>query len=170
MTDAADAGKAVGKDAATGGKGLTQPREILAEMLAKMGIDATVEQREDDPPLLEIGSEDPGILIGHKGEVVRSLQHVLRVMTARAGGPPTAIVDVDGYRSRQQSQLKETAKRKADEVKKTGRLAVLPPMTSYERRLVHVELRDDPEVVTESIGDGGGRRVMIKKADDQTPA
>ena len=150
-------------DAATDAKTLTQPREILAEMLAKMGIDATVEQREDDPPLLEIGSEDPGSLIGHKGEIVRSLQHVLRVMTARAGGPPTAIVDVDGYRSRQQEQLKETAKEKAEEVKKTGRLAVLPPMTSYERRLVHVELRDDPDVTTESIGEGGGRRVMIKK-------
>lgn len=146
-------------------KTLTQPREILAEMLAKMGIDATVEQREDDPPLLEIGSEDPGELIGHKGEVIRSLQHILRVMTARAGGPPTAIVDVDGYRSRQQSQLKETAKRKADEVKKTGRLVVLSPMTSYERRLVHMELREDTDVVTESIGEGGGRRVMIKKAE-----
>ena len=65
-------------------KTLTQSREILAEMLAKMGIDATVEQREDDPPLLEIGAEDPGILIGHKGEVVRSLQHVLRAVITRS--------------------------------------------------------------------------------------
>ncbi|MDP9211725.1 MAG: hypothetical protein M3N59_00375 [bacterium] len=145
---------------------LTQPRELLAELLAKMGIDATVEQREDDPPLLEIVDvEDPATLIGHRGEAIRSLQHVLRVMVARAGGSPTAIVDVDGYRSRQQGQLKETAKQKAEEVKQTGRLTVLSPMTSYERRLVHVELRDDPAVTTESIGEGGSRRVMIKKVE-----
>ncbi len=147
-------------------KTLTQAREFLAELLAKMGIDATVEQREDDPPLLEIVEvDDPGTLIGHKGEGVRSLQHIVRVMVSRAGGSPTAIVDIDGYRSRQQDQLKETARRKAEDVRRTGRLTVLPPMTSYERRLVHVELRDEAGITTESLGEGGNRRVMIKKTE-----
>lgn len=148
----------------TGNRKLTQPRELLAELLAKMGIDATVEQREDDPALLEIVElDDPALLIGHKGEGVRSLQHVLRVMTARAGGAPTAIVDIDGYRRKQQDRLKETARRKAEEVKQSGRLSVMPPMTSYERRLIHMEVKEVDGVVTESVGQGGDRRVMIKK-------
>lgn len=135
----------------------------LAELLKKLGVNATVKARDDQT--LDIETDDPAELIGHRGEVVDALQHVLRVILHRNDHEAGFVVDVDGYRIKQHKELQETAKQKAKEVQETGRPETLPPMSSYERRLVHVELKDLDGVVTESIGEGQNRRLVIKKQD-----
>jgi spoIIIJ-associated protein len=142
-----------------------QAKTILENLLIKLGVNGTVTVQEAEPPVLSIESEEAATLIGHRGEVLRSLQHLVRVMLVRSGTDLPILVDVEGYRERQQEQLKVDAQKKADDVARSGRLAMLPPMSSYERRLVHMSLAERDDVVTESIGEGAGRRLMIKKSE-----
>jgi spoIIIJ-associated protein len=135
----------------------------LTELLAKLGVDATISASDTQPQTLQIETDDPAQLIGHRGEVIDAIQLLLRVMLHQNDQDASVIVDVDGYRERQHDQLREMARRKAQEVRETGRSAILSPMTSYERRLIHVELKDAEGVITESLGQGGDRRVVIKQ-------
>lgn len=139
------------------------PTDLLTELLAKLGVDATIATKEGEPPVLDIETDDPAKLIGHRGEVIDAIQLLLRVMLHQNDQDASVVIDVDGYRERQHEQLREMARRKAQEVRETGRSVILSPMTSYERRLVHVELKDAEGIVTESLGQGGNRRVAIKK-------
>lgn len=139
------------------------PTDLLTELLAKLGVDATIAAADGEAAVLNIETDDPARLIGHRGEVIDAIQLLLRVMLHQSDQDASVIVDVDGYRERQHDQLREMARQKAQEVRETGRSAILSPMTSYERRLVHVELKDAEGVVTESLGQGAGRRVAIKK-------
>ena len=141
-------------------------QQKLAGLLEKMGVSAEIEVLPSDPPLLNIKPEEPGSLIGHRGEGLRAMQHLVRLMLVRDGIESNVLVDIDGYRERQHQQLQEMAAKKADQVVQTGRLAVLQPMSSYERRLVHTALAERDDVITESLGEGRERRVMIKKADE----
>jgi spoIIIJ-associated protein len=75
------------------------------------------------------------------------------------------VVDVEGYRGRREKQLRQLARRMADQVTKTGRRATLEPMTSSERRIIHLELRSHPAVTTESTGEEPYRKVMILPKD-----
>lgn len=133
----------------------------LEELLARMGLEGSV--IVTDEATLNIKTEDPGTLIGHRGEGIRALQHVLRLMLIQEEYGESIVVDIDGYRQRQHEELQEMAKQKAEEVASSGRLVVLAPMSSYERRLVHVAIADHDAVETESLGEGGNRRVVIKK-------
>ena len=141
----------------------TQAIDQLQTLLQKMEVEAEGTATSDDPPMLEVKSKDAASLIGHRGEGMKALQHVLRLILVRQGVDLPVLIDIEGYRARQHEQLQQLAQRKAEEVKETGRLAVLQPMSSYERRLVHMALADHEEVVTESLGEGTNRRVMIKK-------
>ncbi len=71
------------------------------------------------------------------------------------------MIDVQGYRARREQQLRQIARRMADQAIHTGRRQVLEPMSASERRLIHLELRDDPRVETESIGEEPNRKVTI---------
>lgn len=136
----------------------------LDEILRSMGYETTVTVTGEDPVQLEVTADDAGALIGHRGEVLRSIQHLLRLILMKEGRDENVLVDIEGYRHQQQQNLVEQALKRADEVAGTGRLSVLSPMSSYERRLVHVALAERKDVVTESLGEGANRRVMIKKA------
>lgn len=146
-------------------KPTTLAAEKLDQILTNMGLSAKVTVTGDDPPMLEIEVDDPGLLIGTRGDGIRSLQHLLRMLLLKEGEDLAVLIDIDGYREKKEQQLSELAKRKAEQVKASGRLEVLSPMSSYERRLVHIAIRDDDGVVTESLGEGKDRRVMIKKAE-----
>jgi spoIIIJ-associated protein len=75
--------------------------------------------------------------------------------------PITLVIDVEGYRSRRAGQLRQLAHRMADQALKTGRRQVLEPMPANERRVVHMELREHPQVTTESVGEEPHRKVTI---------
>ncbi len=146
-------------------------REILTDLLGLMGIQATVESRlgdelaEEDgppPPVLNIVGDDLGILIGRRGETLRAMQYLVRLMVShRLKHWTNLVVDVEHYRVRRRRALDTLANRVAEEVVRSGRSQALEPMPAYERRLVHISLRDHPQVATQSVGEGEKRKVTI---------
>jgi spoIIIJ-associated protein len=145
--------------------------EVLIQVLKLMGIQAEVEvlagdelADEDEPPptVLNITGGDLGILIGRRGETLRSLQYLVRLMVShRLKHWTNLIVDVENYRVRRHHALQSLARRVAERVVQTGRTQALEPMPAYERRLVHIALRNHPQVRTQSVGEGEKRKVTI---------
>ncbi len=144
---------------------------VLLELLDKMSFRAKVtvkraggSQDEDETPwLLDVsGTGDLNALIGRKGETLQALQYVTRLITSRElQRRANIIVDVDGYKSRRTSKLHELALRMADQAITQGRTVSLEPMPPYERRIIHMALRNHPDVITKSIGEGEGRKITI---------
>lgn len=142
--------------------------EMLETLLRHMGIQARVEAMPDlasDSPnaiVLNILGDDLGVLIGRRGETLRDLEYVLRLMVAQKTGKPAKLsVDVEGYRTRRERVLRELAKRMAERVTASRQPITLEAMPPNERRIIHLTLRDHPYVRTNSIGEGEHRRVMI---------
>jgi spoIIIJ-associated protein len=147
--------------------------EVLATLIDKMGLIAAVEvadpggeldpyTNETTPMVLNAVGDDLGMLIGRRGETLRDMQFITRLIISRQLGVwPNVIVDVEGYKAKRSTSLQTLARRMADEVRQTHRPAVLEPMPAYERRIVHLTLRDDPDVYTESTGEDEHRKVQI---------
>jgi spoIIIJ-associated protein len=111
---------------------------------------------------VDIHGNDLGVLIGRRAEILNALQYIVNLIVSKQVAHwAQVIVDVEGYRSRRERQLRQMARRMADQAIKTGRRQVLEPMAASERRIVHLELRDHPNVTTQSIGEEPGRKVTI---------
>jgi spoIIIJ-associated protein len=103
-----------------------------------------------------------GLMIGRRGETLRSLQFLLNTIVNRTSGRwPQLVVDVGNYRQRRQESLESLARRMAEQVRATGRPMPLEPMPAYDRRIIHMALREDETVYTESTGEGDNRRITI---------
>jgi spoIIIJ-associated protein len=137
-----------------------------------MGISARVTVRDrrllylspDDPPTtaLDVQGSNLGVLIGRKGETLAALQYVVNLMVNKDIGQWTRVlVDVGGYRRRREESLEGLAQRIAYRVAQSHRAVTLEPMPPNERRVIHMVLRDNPDVVTESSGEGEARKVTI---------
>jgi spoIIIJ-associated protein len=139
-------------------------RLMLAELLKRMGLhDVRAEIVETDPLLLNIRGDDVADLIGRRGENLRALQFVLSLMVNKQLHRHVRInIDVDGYRARREELLRSMASRFAYRVRATREPMQLEAMPPNERRIVHLALADDPDVMTESTGEGDARRVVIK--------
>lgn len=144
--------------------------EALEELLSKMRIRARVQPRwgeasePDEPPplVLDIRGDDLGMLIGNRGETLNALQYILRLVVVKELDQPlNLIVDVEGYRSRREQQLRRLAQRMAEQAAARGRTLALEPMPAAERRIIHLALRNHPSVYTQSVGEGRGRKVTI---------
>ena len=144
--------------------------ETLAELLEKMKIKAQVSATwsaasgpgEPSPLMLEVTGDDLGILIGPRGETVAALQYIARLIISKEiGEGVNVVVDVEGHRRRREEQLRRMARKMAEQVVQRRRTMTLEPMSAAERRLVHLELRDHPDVYTESVGEGDKRKVTI---------
>jgi spoIIIJ-associated protein len=144
--------------------------ETLEELLSKMQIDAEVtvyrapaeDDEESSPWVLQIMGNDLGMLIGRRGETLNALQYITRLIASRELQRRANIVlDVEGYKLRREKKLSQLAMRMADQALQLGRTVALEPMSPYERRIVHLALRDHPEVITESVGEGDHRKVTI---------
>ena len=139
-------------------------RLMLVEMLNRMGLDdTTVEVGGTEPILLNIMGDDLADLIGRRGENLRSLQFILNLMVNKQLRRRLRVqLDVDGYRSRREELLRGMAQRFAHRVRTTRESMQLETMPPNERRIIHMELAEDPDVMTESTGEGDSRRVVIK--------
>ncbi|MBI4790631.1 MAG: protein jag [Chloroflexi bacterium] len=139
----------------------------LETLLRGMGLRARVEvlrdmASEDEGGLvLNIVGDDLGILIGRRGETLRDLEYLTRLLVAQKTKPTKLVVDVEGYRTRRERVLNELAKRMAERVQSNRQPITLEAMPPNERRIVHIALRDHAAVTTQSIGEGDHRRVMI---------
>lgn len=142
-------------------------KEVLENMLSMMGIEASVnleERGEGDERVatLDIRGDDLGILIGRRGETLTSLQYLVSLILSRqAKARVSIVVDVEGYRERRRDSLRLLAQRLAERVTSTGKSVTLEPMPPNERRIIHLELHDHPDITTQSTGYGMDRRVAI---------
>jgi spoIIIJ-associated protein len=138
------------------------PREMLELMLGHLGFVFEVEETvTENQTLLNIRTRDPGRLIGRDGHTLEDLQYMLNRLTGHqehdpevAETPhhrPRLIIDVEGYKQKEQMDFLESIRQKAAQVKRTGTAEELPPMNSYERFTIHQAFKDDPEIRTRSV-------------------
>lgn len=150
-------------------------RRILEGILDRMDVEAyvSVQHSTSTGPEGEtqhsimlyvegLDEETVGIMIGRRGETLRSLQFLLNTLVNRhVGRWPQIVIDVGNYRQRRQESLEGLARRVAEQVRATGRPHALDPMQAYDRRIVHMALREDPSVYTESTGEGETRKITV---------
>lgn len=144
--------------------------DVTGELLAAMGFQvrvvpqAVTEDELDGPPSIGVNvlGNDLGMLIGRRGDHLAQLQYLVNLLVTRRIGHWTRVsVDIEGYKRRREESLTGLAGRVARQVARSGRPVQLEPMPASERRIVHLSLRDDPDVATESSGEGELRRVTI---------
>jgi spoIIIJ-associated protein len=146
---------------------LAAGKVILEQLLVHMGFDVRVEVEAGETSRLNVVGEGDerealGALIGRKGERLSALQHLVNLMLSRQMGAWTRVlVDVEDYRGRRERQLREIAERAADRVLETGKMLQLEPMPALERRWIHLALRNNPDVATQSIGEEPNRRIVV---------
>lgn len=149
-------------------------KDVLAELLAQMKIRATIHAEraepaspDEEPPwVLNIRGVDLGVLIGRRGETLSALQYITRLIVSREiQRRANIVIDVEGYKERREDALRKLARRMAEQVRKLGKTVTLEPMPPNERRIIHLTLRGDNTVTTESVGSGDDRKVTIIPSD-----
>lgn len=152
-------------------KSLQIAKQVVEDLLARMKISARVSARyieslengDERSIMVDIQGNDLSILIGRRSETLNALQYITSLIVGKELTHWTPVlIDIQGYRSRRERQLRQLARRMADQALQTGRRQVLEPMPASERRMIHLELRDHPGVVTESIGEEPNRKVTIQ--------
>jgi len=148
---------------------LDTTESIISKLIHHLGMEAQVSAHYDDSSTddrrtihVDIRGDNLSSLIGRQAETLNSFQYVASLMVGKATQQwVQLVVDVEGYRSRRDKQVRQIALRVVDQVIKTGRKAALEPMTASERRAIHIELRGHPAVTTESTGEEPHRKVVI---------
>ena len=137
----------------------------LLERLETPG-DVRVEQVEEPgEPTVQVGivAEEPQMLIGEKGQTLFELQHVLKLMLRKKIEEPFYLaLDINEYKKNKEEYLRDLAQTAADEVVLLKKPKELPQMPASERRVIHMALAKRTDVVSESVGDGPDRRVVIR--------
>ena len=145
---------------------------ILEALLSLMGVAASVvpgakpsvegEGEATAPIAFDIKGDDLGILIGRRGQTLSCLQYIVRLIVGHQTEAWVPIViDVEGYKQRRYEALQALAWRIAEQVKVGQTPFTLEPMSAYERRIIHLALAEHPDVMTQSIGEGEARKVVI---------
>jgi spoIIIJ-associated protein len=148
---------------------LFKSRQIVADLLEKMKIEAHIEVRYGDPDdegqrpvMVDIQGDDLAVLIGRRAEILNALQYIVNlIISKQVEHWVQVIIDVQGYRVRHEHQLRQMAQKIADQAMKTGRRQTLEPMSAGDRRIIHLELREHPGVITQSVGEDPTRKVTI---------
>lgn len=138
---------------------------VIKDILQYFSVgDITIDEYEGDEGelILDITGDDTAILIGRHGKTLESIQFLVSAIVVRKTGfHYPLVIDVEGYKSRQRAKIESIARSSANRALKEGRSIKLRPMTPYERRIVHMTLRDDERVETESEDEGAARHVVI---------
>ncbi|MDI6809096.1 MAG: R3H domain-containing nucleic acid-binding protein [Candidatus Eisenbacteria bacterium] len=139
-------------------------RLLAIEFLEKLQMAGEVRVTAGEDQLtvsIESGKTD-GLLIGRKGETLDAYEHLLRRMAAKKiGYEGRILVDVGGYKERREKRLAELAQSLAARVSLSGEPQTTELLTPRERRVIHLALRDHPDVTTEGLGEGSVKRVRI---------
>ena len=144
---------------------------FINQLVKDMGLDVTVEMKEvegsdKDCKLIDISGEGAGVLIGHHGDTLDSLQYLANLAANKRvnGVKPDYVkitVDAENYRAKREETLRTLARRMADKVLKQKRSVMLEPMNPYERRIIHSEIQTIEGVSTNSIGSENNRKIVI---------
>ena len=142
-------------------------KKTIEELIAKMGFTGevtVVESGEVDSVTCDITTDvDSNFLIGQHGVNLQALQHLARLIVRKH--IPEKIrftLDINNYRQQKNQTIVEQARTAAREAISQGRSVFMDPMTTYERRIVHLELSQNSEVSTESVGEGESRKIVVK--------
>ena len=144
-------------------------QETVENLVALMKVEARISahlgqqgENGETPILVDIRGDDLSVLIGRRSETLNALQYIAGlIISKQAGHYVQVVVDVEGYRNRRERQLRQLARRMAEQAIRTRRKQVLEPMSAADRRIVHLELRTNPEVDTLSVGEEPNRKVTI---------
>jgi spoIIIJ-associated protein len=157
-------------------------KEVLAEILNLMGISAEVELKvgeKTDETVVEIRTENSGLLIGRKGQTLEALQYLVSRIAGERGATegPHIVVDIENYRQRRRKALEDMALRLGEKAKRQRKTVTVDALSAADRRIIHAALQDDPWVTTKSLGQGSYRRLLIipegdrrRKEDATAPA
>jgi spoIIIJ-associated protein len=155
----------VGEAAATGPEAVAMVEATLTELLSAAGLLVEIRRRESagDELLFDLIGDDVEPLLANKGEGLTGLEALVgRIASKRLGAPIHPRLDAEGFRAHRKEALEELARQSAEEVRRTRRSQLLPPLAPWERRLVHLALAGEEDVVTESEGDGFLKRVEVR--------
>ena len=149
-------------------KGVYVAIEMIKKVVKDMGIEATVTHTKtaDGDDRINIDGEGAGILIGHHGDTLDSLQYLANLAANRKieGEKREYVkisIDIEGYRAKREETLRALARRMADKVLKNKKSVMLEPMNPYERRIIHSEVQNIEGVSTNSIGSENNRKIVI---------
>ena len=137
--------------------------EFLKQFTAAMGIETPIDVEETaDGPRINLSGEQAEILVRHRGEPLKALQHVVDMAYGRdLGDGRRVFIDALAYRKGKDVELRQMAKFLAEKVKQTGQDQQLGPLNPYERRIVHLAVAEVAGVTTESIGDAFSKTVHL---------
>lgn len=142
-------------------------QKTTEDLLEKVGVKSTVTISEaDNVFFIDIESEDSALLIGRGGENLFSLEHIIKLIHQNKfkneEAIPKIVLDISSYRKNQTKILEQIAARAYEKVLKYKQPEVLRPMNAYERRTIHVALKNYEEIITESVGEDPYRRIIVK--------
>ena len=139
-------------------------REVVERIAAGLGVTARVDVDErEDTIVASRSGPDIGLLIGRHGHTIDAIQYLVNAIVSRSQpeGRKDVVVDAAGYQSRRRASLEALAVRSAERALRSGEPVELEPMTSVERKIVHLRLQDFPGVETTSVGTEPSRAVVI---------
>lgn len=148
-------------------------RDILERLLSILDLEGSITLQTEpivdegidtaNSMVFNITGDDLGILIGRRGQTLSCFQYIVRLIVGhqtKSWAP--IVIDVEGYKRRRYNTLQVFARDMAEQVKARKTTFTFEPMSAYERRIIHLALADETDVVTESIGQGEARRVVIQ--------
>lgn len=140
-------------------------RALIQEFFQKTTfvVDIDIPVSNDDTLSIMVKTEEPKMLIGQSGQTLAEIQYLLKAILRRHISNPFYInFDINNYKEKKTTYLKETARSLADEVVLTKKEKMLDPMPAYERRIVHLELAEREGILVQSVGEDSERRIVIK--------
>lgn len=135
----------------------------IEKILSLLGIDGQVSlQEHTGQHIFEVSTEEGSVLVGRGGEVVQALNYILKKIAEKEGAETNFSLDVNGFRLKKIEELEQHAKLLAERARSLKYDVEMPPMSGYERLIVHTVLQNEKDVKTESHGQGHDRRLVIK--------
>jgi spoIIIJ-associated protein len=138
-------------------------KQLTIGLLNRMGLKTEVEGFFKEGSLyLEIRGDQEGILIGKYGRTLESLQMLInRMVNKQLKNSIRVVVDIDDYRKRRSESMSKMAQRLGEKAKRTGHFLTVGPFNAYDRRIIHLTLKEDPSLKTESLGEGDLKKIKI---------
>jgi spoIIIJ-associated protein len=138
-------------------------KQLTIGLLERMGVKAEVEGFLKEGNLyLEIKGDQEGILIGKHGRTLESLQMLVnRMVNKQLKSSMRVLIDIDDYRKRRADSMAKMAQRLGERAKRTGHSQTVGPLNAHDRRIIHITLKEDPSLKTESLGEGELKKVKI---------
>ena len=147
---------------------LNEMKTVLTEIVAKMNMDYEVKLRDDG--VLEIAGDGTGLLIGKHGQTLDALQFIInRIANKNRQDLVHITIDTEKYRERHIERLRSMAIKTGQKARKTGKSVSLEMMNPYDRRIIHLTLKSEPDLNTRSIGEGVFKKVVIQPKERKQP-